>query len=68
MPGVEVKIADNKEILIKTPGIFKEYYKLPDEYSEAFDNNNFFKTGDAGFLDDMGNLKLLIVQKMSVHY
>lgn len=59
LPGVEVKIADNKEILIKTPGIFKEYYKLPDEYSEAFDNNNFFKTGDAGFLDDMGNLKII---------
>ena len=59
MPGVEVKIADNKEILIKTPGIFKEYYKLPGEYSDAFDKNNFFKTGDAGFLDDTGNLKII---------
>jgi len=49
--GVEVKIADNGEILVKGPTITKGYYKKPDATAEAFEDG-WFKTGDVGVLED----------------
>ncbi|MCA8926950.1 MAG: AMP-binding protein, partial [Alphaproteobacteria bacterium] len=51
-PGIEVKIADNGEILIKSDGVFKGYYKREDATAEAFTGDGYFKTGDAGILDE----------------
>lgn len=58
-PGVEVKIADNGEILVKGPMLLKEYYKRPDATAEAINADGYFMTGDAGLFDDEGHLKII---------
>jgi long-subunit acyl-CoA synthetase (AMP-forming) len=58
-PGVEVKIADNGEILVKGPMLLKEYYKRPDATAEAINADGYFMTGDAGIFDDDGHLKII---------
>ncbi len=59
MPKVEVKIADNGEILVKGPMLLMEYYKRPDATAESIDADGYFHTGDAGFLDADGHLKII---------
>jgi long-chain acyl-CoA synthetase len=58
-PGVEVRIADNGEVLVRGPMLLKEYYKRPDATSEAIDQQGYFHTGDAGFFDQDGQLKII---------
>ncbi|MDQ5946398.1 MAG: long-chain acyl-CoA synthetase [Pseudomonadota bacterium] len=58
-PGVEVKIADNGEILVKGPMLLKGYYKRPDATAESINADGYFMTGDAGFFDDEGHLKII---------
>jgi long-chain acyl-CoA synthetase len=58
-PGVEVKIADNGEVLVRGPMLLKEYYKRPDATAESIDADGYFRTGDAGFFDDAGQLKII---------
>jgi len=58
-PGVEIKIADNGEILVKGPMLLKEYYKRPDATAESINAAGYFLTGDAGFLDEDGHLKII---------
>lgn len=57
-PGVEHKISDEGEILIKSPSNMMGYYKLPDKTAECFTEDGFLKTGDRGELDDQGRLKI----------
>ena len=52
VPGVEVKIAENQEILIRTKARFKGYYKQPDKTGEALDSDGWYYTGDAGHMDE----------------
>jgi long-chain acyl-CoA synthetase len=59
MPGVEVRIGSNGEVLVLSPGMMKEYYKKPGETAEVLDENGYFKTGDAGFFDVDGHLKII---------
>lgn len=56
LPGVEVKIGENNEILIKCGGMFRGYYNKPDETRAAFTEDGWFKSGDAGEIDAEGNL------------
>nr|MBL8411039.1 AMP-binding protein [Dechloromonas sp.] len=58
-PGVEIKIADNGEVLVKGPMLLKEYYKRPDATAETINAEGWFMTGDAGFLDEDGHLKII---------
>ena len=58
-PGVEIKIADNGEVLVKGPMVLKEYYKRPDATAETINGEGWFMTGDAGFLDEDGHLKII---------
>jgi len=58
-PGVEVKIADNGEIVCKGVAMFKEYYKRPDATAEAFNRDGYYMTGDAGYFDPDGHLKII---------
>ncbi len=59
MPGVEVRIADSGEVLVRSPGVMREYHKRPDATREAIDAEGFFHTGDAGFFDAEGHLKII---------
>ncbi len=59
LPGVEIKIAENGEVMVKTPGMLKEYYKRPDATAESISPDGYFLTGDAGFLDADGDLKII---------
>jgi long-chain acyl-CoA synthetase len=58
-PGVEIKIADNGEVLVRSNAMLKEYYRRPDATAEVFDEKGYFRTGDAGFLDPDGHLKII---------
>jgi len=58
LPGVQVKIADDGEIRLKSQGNMKGYYKEPAMTAEAFDEENFLKTGDMGEFDSDGFLKI----------
>ncbi len=55
MPEVDVKIGDKNEIFVKGKTVFKGYYKKEDETAKVFDNS-WFKTGDAGAINDTGDL------------
>ncbi|GAB1434630.1 AMP-binding protein [Sphaerotilus sulfidivorans] len=57
--GVEIRVADNGEILVKTPGILKEYYKNPAATAEVMAADGWYHTGDAGFIDAAGHLKII---------
>jgi long-chain acyl-CoA synthetase len=58
-PGVEIKIAGNGEVLVRGPMLLKEYYKRPDATAESIDAEGYFHTGDAGFFEDDGQLKII---------
>ena len=58
-PGIELKIADNGEVLVKGVSVLKEYYKRPDATAEVIDENGYFKTGDAGVIDASGQLRII---------
>ncbi len=57
--GVEIKVADNGEILVKSPGLFKAYYKNPAATAEVLTLDGWYHTSDAGFLDGHGHLKII---------
>jgi long-chain acyl-CoA synthetase len=56
--GVQVKIAEDGEILTKGTCVMKEYYKEPEMTREAIDSNGWFHTGDMGNIDEDGMLKI----------
>jgi long-chain acyl-CoA synthetase len=58
-PGVEIRIAGNGEVLVRGPMLLKEYYKRPDATAESIDAEGFFHTGDAGFFEESGQLKII---------
>lgn len=57
--GVEIKVADNGEILVRSPGLLKEYYKNPAATAEVLTADGWYHTSDAGFLDAQGHLKII---------
>jgi long-chain acyl-CoA synthetase len=57
--GVEIKVTDAGEILIRSPGLFQSYYKNPEATAEAKTNDGWFQTGDAGYFDQDGHLKII---------
>ncbi|GAB4215948.1 MAG: AMP-binding protein [Rhodoferax sp.] len=57
--GVEIKVADNGEILVKSAGLLKEYFKNPAATAEVLDADGWYHTSDAGFLDAHGHLKII---------
>ena len=57
--GVEIKVADNGEILVKSPGLLKEYFKNPQATAEVLTPDGWYHTSDAGFIDAHGHLKII---------
>lgn len=58
-PGVEVKIADNGEVLYRGPGVFQSYYKNEQSTRETKNDEGWVYTGDAGYFADNGHLKII---------
>lgn len=58
LSGLQVKIADDGEIRLKSPSNLKGYYKEPEMTAAAFDEEGFLKTGDIGEIDKEGFLRL----------
>ena len=57
--GVEIQVADNGEILVKSAGLLKGYYKNPEATAEVLSADGWYKTNDAGFIDSRGHLKII---------
>ena len=58
-PGVELEIADDGEVLYRSPGVFHEYYRNPEATAETKTPDGWVRTGDAGFIDEDGHLKII---------
>ena len=57
--GVELRFSAERELLIRSGGLFREYYKNPDATRAAKDAEGWFHTGDAGFFDAGGHVKII---------
>ena len=57
--GVEIKVAENGEILVRSPGLLKGYYKNPEATAEVLTADGWYHTSDAGFIDAQGHLKII---------
>jgi long-chain acyl-CoA synthetase len=57
--GVELKFSPERELLIRSQGLFREYYKNPEATRQAKDAEGWFHTGDAGFFDAGGHVKII---------
>ncbi len=58
-PGVEVKLAANGEVLVKSQATMSGYYHRPEATAEVIDADGYFHTGDAGVFDSEGHLKII---------
>jgi long-chain acyl-CoA synthetase len=58
-PGVDIRIAEGGEVQFRSPGMFVSYHNLPDKTAEVMTRDGYVKTGDAGFFDANGQLKII---------
>ncbi len=58
-PEVELRIAENGEVLFRSPGVFQEYYKNPEATAETKTSDGWVHTGDAGFIGEDGHLRII---------
>ncbi|WP_461603084.1 AMP-dependent synthetase/ligase [Aeromonas rivipollensis] len=56
MDGIEVKLGENNELLVRSPTVMRGYYNKPGATAEVMTADGFLRTGDAGELDDQGNI------------
>src|SRR5439155_11692444 len=58
-PGVEIKLAEDGEVMVKGPVVMKGYRNLPEKTAETFTDDGFLLTGDIGEFDDDGYLRIV---------
>src|SRR5713226_3817154 len=56
---VELRIAESGEVLYRSPGVFKEYFKNPEATNDTKTEDGWVHTGDAGYLDERGHLRII---------
>jgi long-chain acyl-CoA synthetase len=59
VPGVELRFTPQRELVVRGPGLFREYYKNPQATAEVKDAEGWFHTGDAGYFDADGHVKII---------
>jgi len=59
IPGTEIKISEDGEILIRSRSVFKGYYKMEDKTREVIDEDRWLHTGDMGYIDEDGHLVVI---------
>src|SRR5690554_165891 len=59
LEGVEVAVSDSGELLIRSPGLLREYHNNPEATAEVKDADGWYHTGDAGYFDTDGQLKII---------
>ena len=59
VPGVEVKLAEDGEVMVRGPQVMKGYRNMPEKTAETFTENGWLLTGDVGELDERGYLKIV---------
>ncbi|HIP58033.1 MAG TPA: long-chain fatty acid--CoA ligase [Archaeoglobus profundus] len=59
IPGTEIKISEDGEILIRSRSVFKGYYKMEDKTREVIDEDGWLHTGDMGYIDEDGHLVVI---------
>ncbi|GAA1158520.1 AMP-binding protein [Ornithinicoccus hortensis] len=59
IPGTDLRISDDGEILLRSASVFRGYYKQPEATAETVDAEGWLHTGDAGYLDDNGHLVVI---------
>ena len=59
VPGVELKVAENSEVMFRSPGVFQEYYKNPEATKDTKTPDGWVHTGDAGFIGDDNHLRII---------
>ena len=57
--NVELRIAESGEVLYRSPGVFKEYFKNPEATNDTKTADGWVHTGDAGYLDERGHLRII---------
>ena len=67
LPTLEARIDDNQELLIRGDGIFAGYLGLPDKTDEAFEDGEWYRTGDVARFDEAGRLVILDREKHVIH-
>ena len=58
-PGVEITVSDKGEVMFRSPGVFKEYFKNPEATLETKTPDGWVRTGDAGLVGDDGHLRII---------
>ena len=58
-PEVELAVSDEGEVLYRSPGVFREYYRDPEATAQTKNPEGWVRTGDAGFIDEDGHLKII---------
>jgi long-chain acyl-CoA synthetase len=59
LEGVEVRIADNGEVMIRAEGVFQGYYKQPEATRDTITEDGWYRTGDSGYVDNRGHLVII---------
>ncbi|MFT4099550.1 MAG: AMP-binding protein [Burkholderiaceae bacterium] len=59
LAGIELKVASNGELLIRSPSLLREYYRNPEATAEVLEPDGWYHTGDAGYLGEDGHLRII---------